>query len=349
MSTRQAIPPPIAESETMKREQFLENRRKGLGGSDIGAILGLSKFRSPVDVWLSKTGRKPIDHESTLPQRFGIFGESFVAQEYTAKTGLDVVRYNKQLVHPEHDFIIGNIDRLVIPQGASIAHHMGQIRTDRGMEAKCVSAYAGGEWGDDDSDDVPPFYLAQCAWYRILTGCKYWDLAALIGNHRFEVYQFETDKDLEQMLLAVAVEFWTKHVLPDIPPPPRSAEDVAALFPKSEEGRKAIADAELAATVEAIRVKKEQLKALEAALESDVIAVKSCIADASELVTETGKVLVTWKNNKDGKKIDYESAFNDALYWAAQRLNEDIFGLQAELLAKYTKTTQGARVFLLKK
>jgi predicted phage-related endonuclease len=278
-----------------------------------------------------------------------MFGESFVAQEYTAKTGLDVVRFNKQLVHPEHHFIIGNVDRLVIPAGMSVAHHMGVIRTDRGMEAKCVSAFAGGEWGDDDSDDVPPFYLAQCAWYRILTGCKYWDLAALIGNHRFEVYQFATDKDLEQMLVAVGVEFWNKHVLARVPPAPRSAADVAALFPKSEEGRKAIADAELAAAVEAIRLKKEQIKALEAALESDMVTVKGHMQDAEALATEAGKVLATWKNNKNGKKTDYEAAFDEVLSWAGEHTDENIDALQAELMAKYTKTTPGARVFLLKK
>jgi putative phage-type endonuclease len=336
----------------MKREDFLNARRAGIGGSDVGAILGLSKFSSPVDVWLSKTGRKPVDYESTLPQRFGMFGEAFVAQEYTAKTGLDVVRYNKQLVHSEHSFILGNVDRLVIPAGKSIAHHMGQIRTDRGMEAKCVSAYAGGEWGDDESDDVPPFYLAQCAWYRILTGCTYWDLAALIGNHRFEVYQFATDRDLEQMLVAVAVEFWNKHVLADVPPAPRSAEDVAALFPKSEEGRKAIADAELAKRVEAIRARKDAIKSLESALEDDMVAVKGHmqVAEALTLVTETGKVLATWKNNKDGKKTDYEAAFGEVMNSImVSDGSEYAKNLHLELMAKYTKTTPGPRVFLLKK
>ena len=64
-----------------EREQWLLQRRAGLGGSDIGAILGLSPFRTPVDVYLEKTGRAPANEE-TLQMRFGTYAEEFVAQEY---------------------------------------------------------------------------------------------------------------------------------------------------------------------------------------------------------------------------------------------------------------------------
>lgn len=337
------------------REHFLADRRTSLGGSDIGAILGLSKFKSAVDVWLEKTGRAKDNFESTLPQRFGIFGEQFVAEEYTEKTGLKVVRYNKKLVHSEYPFITGNVDRLVIPAGQNIAHHMGNIRTDRGMEAKCVSAYAGGEWGDDESDDVPPYYFAQCGWYRILTGCHYWDLAALIGNHRFEVYETRRDQELEGLLLARAVEFWHNHVLADMPPPARSEADIAALFPCSEEGRKVAANDEIIRYVEDVKRKKAQLKELEAAMEASRLEVKKYMesAEALVLVDGDGKPLVTWKNNKDSKKIDYEAAFLEAVQeikglYEGGEPDSYAESMRQELIAKFTKQATGTRVFLTK-
>lgn len=326
------------------RDEFLAARAKGIGGTDIAAILGVSRYKSAVDVWLEKTGRVIRDpNESTLPQRFGLFAEEFNAQEYTRKTGRKVVRFTRQLIHPEHNFIRGNIDRLVIPEGAKVAAHHGEIRTNRGMEAKCVSAYAGGEWGDDDSDDVPVFYLAQCAWYQMLTGCEFWDLSALIGNGRFEVYEFRRDLDLEQMLVARAVEFWNNHVLADLPPPPLSERDVLSLYPRNVEGKRAIATPEVAAVVMARKLAKEEAKKIEARLAGYELEIKQFLTDAEALYldAEGGDKLLSWKNNKDSRQTDFEAALSELLL----RLPEEERGsVRAELVAKYSTVKAGARV-----
>ena len=328
----------------MKRDDFLAGRKSGLGGSDIASILGISKFKSAVDVWMDKTGRsKPSD--STIPQRFGIFAEEFVAQEYTLKTGRRVVRHNAQLVHPQYSFLIGNVDRLVIPDGAKIAAHMGQIRTDRGMEAKCVSAFGASEWGDDDSDDVPPYYLTQCAWYRILTGCIYWDLAALIGNSRVEVYTLPSDTELEELLVARAVEFWQNHVLTDIPPPPQSAHDIALLYPKSEEGRKLAADDEAVLLVNQFKQAKADVKKAEEFRDLLALKIKQIMQDAAELVGVDGKPLATWKSNKDSVKIDYETAYKQAI---AQVERSKFAELHKEIMLRNTRIELGDRPLKIK-
>ena len=328
----------------MKRDEFLAGRKAGIGGSDIGAIIGVSKFKTAVDVWMDKTGRsKPSD--STIPQRFGIFAEEFVAQEYTLKTGRRVVRHNAQLIHPQHSFLIGNVDRLVIPEGEKIAAYQGQIRTDRGMEAKCVSAFGASEWGDDESDEVPPYYLTQCAWYRILTGCIYWDLAALIGNSRVEVYTLPSDTELEELLVARAVEFWQNHVLTDIPPAPQSAHDIALLYPKSEEGRKAVADAETKALIQDVAALRKAAKANEALEEAKLVKIKDLAKDADLIVDIDGNPLATWKSNKDSVKIDYETAYKMAI---AQVEREKMEALHKEIIAQNTTVKNGARPFKIK-
>lgn len=330
----------------MKREDFLAGRKAGLGGSDIGAILGLSKFKSAVDVWLDKTGRSQYS-ESTIPQRLGIFAEEFVAQEYTIKTGRKVVRHNAQLVHPDYPFLIGNVDRLVVPHGEKIAAFKGQIRTDRGMEAKAVSAFAGGEWGEDDTDDVPPYYLTQCAWYRILTGCQFWDLAALIGNFRVEVYSLERDRELEELLVARAVEFWQNHVLTDIPPDPQSESDVKALYPRHQDGKRIKADQQVLELLDALKQERDFKKESEERETTILTDLKKRMQDAEALIIEgmDGKPLATWKTNKDSRKIDYEQAFMQAIMKLEP---SQIDKVSKELLAANTAYKVGARPFLLK-
>ena len=110
------------------RDDFIDSRQSGLGGSDIGAILSLSPYRTPVDVWSEKTGRAN-GQEETLQMRFGTYAEAFVAREYTAKTGNAVQRFTSMLRHATAP-VLGNVDRLVIPRGAKIASHKTEIRTD---------------------------------------------------------------------------------------------------------------------------------------------------------------------------------------------------------------------------
>lgn len=214
------------------RDEFLEKRRCGLGGSDIGAILGLSNYKTPLDVWMEKTGRSPGQDE-TLQMRFGTYAEEFVAREYSAKTGNDVQRFTSMLRHPSAP-VLGNVDRLVIPAGAKIASHKQEIRTDRGLECKTANAFAAfnaDDWGDEGTDQIPPSYLIQCSTYMALTGCSFWDLAVLFGNQEVRIYNLKRDVELEGEIIARASEWWDRYVVADVPPEPVSEADIRRLFP----------------------------------------------------------------------------------------------------------------------
>ena len=204
-------------------DQFHADRLTGLGGSDLGAVLGLNPYRTPYQVWLEKTGRaEPF--EGNLQTRFGTFAERFVAAEYSAITGNRVQKFNSMLRHPDAP-LIGHVDRLVIPPGKQRAAHRLEIRTDRGLECKTAHALAAsrnGDWGELGTDQVPEHYLIQCAAYMALTGCPYWDLAVLFGNSDFRIFHLERDHEMETMLIGEASRFWRDHVLADVPPDPSS-------------------------------------------------------------------------------------------------------------------------------
>lgn len=314
------------------RDEFLAKRRCGLGGSDIGVILGLSKYKTPVELWQEKTGRISNDKD-TLQMRFGRFAEEFVAQEYTAMTGNRVQRFNAMLQHPTAP-IIGNVDRLVIPAGAKVAAHRGEIRTDLGWEGKTASAFAAmdaAEWGEEGTDLVPPSYLVQCTTYMALTGCQAWDLAVLFGNQEVRVYHLQRDRELEAEIIARAAEWWNRYVIADVPPAPTCDADVRALFPTSAAGKTIEAVEETLTMLEALRKAKAEIKALEETADTAALAIKALLGDA-EALTLNGKPLVTWKSSKPAQRFD-TSAFKEA---------------HPDLYTAFLKAGEPARRFLIK-
>lgn len=332
----------------MNRDAWLAERRAGLGGSDLGAILGLSQFRTPVQVWLEKTGREAGDDPGAQRNvRFGNYAEQFVADEYTRETGLRVQRYRTMLHHADAP-ILGNVDRLVIPPGAKMAAHRREIRTDRGLECKTASAFAvldQGTWGESGTDQVPPAYLIQAATYMLLTGCAQWDLAVLFGNGArdsdFRIYRLKRDPELEQMLVARATEWWTRHVVADVAPESTRQSDLDLLFPQSVECR-VDADAALALAAQELADTRAERRAIEAAESALELRLKAAMADADTLAAGD-RVLATWKSAKERRTTDWQTV--------ARAIAAQAFDSTAQLdalVALHTSTTPGSRRFLLK-
>lgn len=321
------------------REELLLARRAGLGGSDIGAILGLSPYRTPVDVWAEKTGRAPGQDE-TLQMRFGIYAEEFVAREYTAKTGHAVQRFTSMLHHPSAP-VLGNVDRLVIPAGAKVASHKQEIRTNRGLECKTASAFASfnaDEWGDEGTDLVPASYLIQCATYMALTGCSLWDLAVLFGNQEVRVYNLKRDADLEGEIIARASEWWDKHIVADVPPEPTCEADIKRLYP-SDNGSAVEANPKTLELIARAVDLRAQIAALEVELDGDkkagsigvIGSLKAYMGEASRIVLG-GDDLITWKAGKPAQRFD-SKAFQVA---------------HPDLYQQFLKTGEPVRRFLIK-
>lgn len=321
------------------REEWLQQHRTGLGGSDIGAILGLSPYRTPVDVWAEKTGRSPGQDE-TLQMRFGTYAEEFVAREYSVKTGHEVQRFTSMLRHPVAP-VLGNVDRLVIPSGAKIASHKQEIRTDRGLECKTASAFASfnaDDWGDEGTDLIPASYLVQCATYMALTGCTFWDLAVLFGNQEIRIYNLKRDTDLEGEIIARSTEWWDRHVVADVPPEPTCDSDIKRLYP-SDNGTAVEANPKSLELIARAVELKAQISALEVELEGDkkagsigvIGSLKAYMGEAQRLVLGADD-LITWKTSKPAQRFDSKAfqAAHPALY------------------AEFLKAGEASRRFLIK-
>lgn len=210
----------------MGRLEWLRLRQKGIGGSDAASIMGMNRWKSPVDIWLSKTveiDAAGLEEQSEVAY-WGNVLEDVVAKEFALRTGLKVRKRNAVLQHDEHDFILANIDREIV--GKKI-----------GLECKTASAYKKEEWKDNE---IPAEYIIQCQHYMAVTGYDAWYIACLVGGNTFIYKLIERDDEFIEMLMKSEVEFWNSYVVPNIMPPVDGSESSSialdTLYPTAEKG-----------------------------------------------------------------------------------------------------------------
>ncbi len=301
-------------------QDFTQDRSKYLGGSDVGAILGLSPYKTPLDVWLEKTG-KQSEPKDSLPLRFGSFAESFVANEYARATANALTEYPLAICHPEYPYLQGHIDRFITADSNSAPFSDdGSCTASHILECKTANPFTQSQWGDTGSDEVPMSYLAQCHWYLSLTQLERCDLAVLFGNSDFRIYQIYRDKDLEATLIDTAIQFWQKHVITDVPPTGQTVGDYQKLFNKEVPGKTKEASDEIQALIKTIKDINAVIDTKEQELEAIKKLIMEQMQEAQELIYE-GKVLATWKRPKasfrfDSKRFEAEHPDLFSLYQA---------------------------------
>jgi putative phage-type endonuclease len=278
-------------------QDFSPDRTKYIGGSDIGAILGLSRFRSPLEVWMEKTG-KAVKQLDSLPLRFGSFAEEFVASEYARATGFELLHDELIHIHPEHSFMCAHIDRFVLKSGSTTPSRILECKT-----ANPFAPFASSEWGEVGSDEVPISYLCQCIWYMAITNLDRVDLAVLFGNSDFRIYEITRDRELEAIVIEKATIFWQEHVLKDIPPPAISEQDCHALFGKGDPGKSIEAKAETLELTKRLQLLNSEIKVREEEISSIKQSIMNQMQEA-ETLTYQGKVLATWKAPKPSFRLD---------------------------------------------
>lgn len=246
------------------------DRTNYIGGSDIAAIVGLSPWRSPLDVYLEKTGQAaPAVVNDAM--RWGTLLEPTIIAEYSRATGRPVRKRKQPYVHPVYKYIAGHVDGIV-------------VKTRRVVEAKAVAR----EW-----EDVPDYYQTQVQWYMHLAKADAADVAALIAGQRLRIYEVQEDRDAQRMLIEAAIEFWERHVEARVPPPPRSEGDVQKLW-SAKNGKQIVSTSEIEQLVREIAQIREQIASLEASEQERRNRIAIYMQDATELIAPNGDVLLSY-------------------------------------------------------
>lgn len=265
-----------------------DGRRRNIGGSDVAALLGLSKWKSPVDLWLEKTGRAAPDDISGNPAvQAGIRMESAILNWFVDETGIEVTTTDVIHKHPEYERLVANPDGLALP-------------IDAGVEVKTSSAWMQQDWGpyeygsQDYGSDVPLPYVCQCLHYMSVFDVSKWYLAALIGGNDFRVYLLERDREFEKELIRRELEF-IAHLDNDVPPEPTSVADVVRLHPSSAV-EEILADSSIEPWLNKVSEADRNAKGWVAKKEEAKTRIADYMGDAGRLVGTDGATLVNFKD-----------------------------------------------------
>lgn len=197
----------FADTKNMSREEWLEARRKGIGGSDASAIMGLNPYTSPLKVYMDKTG-KAEEKETNEAMRQGTDLEAYVAERFTEETGKKAKRCNKILQHTDYPWMLANVDRLIVGENA-------------GLECKTTSPYSKFKF---EEGELNPHYYWQSMHYMAVTGYEKWYVAILVLGKAFHVFEVARDEEAVRALVSAEKDFWCDNVLTKTPPLPTGSE-----------------------------------------------------------------------------------------------------------------------------
>jgi len=299
----------------MEKALWLEERRKGIGGSDVAAIMGLSPWKTAYQVYREK--RKEVeDWGGNSLTDWGKRMEPAIRQWYSDQTGRDVRLPDKIMYHPQHPFMLASSDGF----------------TDDGRVVEIKTARSGKNWGEPETNQIPDYYAVQVHHYMTITGFQVADIPVSIAGGSPSLYIVEADKEISEMIIEACAKFWER-VQSGNPPDPVTYADAVQRFGKSPAVGAVVASESVFNVVNGlrhVRARIEHLEGEEKELKGQIIAALGNAGDV--LVDQDGKALVTYKLGNGRRTFDAKAFEKD----------------HPDLYQKYYRIGEAQRRFLLK-
>lgn len=207
----------LVDTADLPEDVWLEYRRRGIGGSDAAAILGVSPFATARDLYYDKL--KIVSYEDPednwVQKKIGHLLEDLVAEIFHVRTGYQIYQIKKMFYHPVHTFMLADVDYFVtLPNGETAI-----------LEIKTTNYNATDHWWAGGVETVPVNYEIQGRHYMAVMNLNHVFYCCLYGNSEQEtiIRHIERDRDYEEELIALESEFWNDHILTR--QPPRYVED----------------------------------------------------------------------------------------------------------------------------
>ncbi len=282
-------PQALVSTKDITREDWLEWRRRGIGSSDITAILGLSAWDSPLSVYLKKVGELPEDEENDF-MLCGTLLEDDVAELFEIKTGLKPRNRYAILQHPEYPWALANLDRTLPAENGAFPGV---------LECKTAGITKRGDWQDDEA---PAHVVYQVQWQLFVTGYEWGYAAALIGGNEFRYTRIERDEELIGILRDRAEEFWGYVERRELPPiedgSSATQAALAHLYPESTEASVLLSDDARFLLEQREIAAREEREAKERKAEFDT-RLKALVGEAAEaFLPGIEKPVLTYRTGK---------------------------------------------------
>ena len=187
----------------LDKENWLQYRKHGIGGSDAGAVCGLNPYRTAMQVYYDKASDEieDIDNEA---MRQGRELEEYVARRFCEASGKKVRRANAMYYDEKNPFMLADVDRMIVGENA-------------GLECKTASPFMADHWKDGN---IPVSYQIQCYHYMAVCNADAWYIAVLIYGKEFKYHRIDRDDDIIANLIQIEKEFWNNHIIPKTMPAP---------------------------------------------------------------------------------------------------------------------------------
>lgn len=181
-------------------QEWLDFRKQGIGGSDTSAIIGVSKWRTPIETWMEKTGRREVpDLSSKESVEWGTLLEPVIRNKFArSHPELRVFEVNASLVSKDREWAHANLDGVIVDADGNFGI----------LEIKTAGYRSEKDW----SDGVPDYYMAQVTHYMGVTGWKYAYVAVLIGGQKYLEFRVERDDEDVEFVAAQVDVFWNECV-----------------------------------------------------------------------------------------------------------------------------------------
>jgi putative phage-type endonuclease len=299
---------------TAEHDAWLARRKAGIGSSQSPALLGVSPWAGPLDVFLQATGmREPT--EPTSDMKRGLRMEEPIAAEYAEHEDCPVFRVglkHQPRIHPRASHVLASIDRLRLntPGGVYIGNAVGfeyesgfdgylRDHVDRIVELKYTGWRQAHLWGEPGTDNAPQHVLVQVQQQMEVWDLPRADVAVLIGGDDFRVYHVERDREVGAMIVEAIEKFWKAHVETGIPPAldasPAAAEYLRLKWPHAEEKTINVEQVSpLASLVREYRAAVRAAEITETEKERVTNLIKAEMGEAAALQFDGGKI--TWRD-----------------------------------------------------
>ena len=274
----------IADTRTLTHDEWLALRRTGIGGSDAGAIMGVSPYKGAFSVWADKQGKLP-PLEDNEAMRQGRDLEDYVARRFAEASGLRVRHEYSMLRSVEHPCMLADIDRRIIGERAGL-----ECKTSRDIT---MARYRNGEY--------PMEYYCQCLHYLAVTGWDCWYLAVLVYGTDLLIYKICRDEVLDDIEALIKAEeaFWQNHMVLDQPPAPDALDSTAAalgsVYPH-EDGTTVCADQDADQALTELAALKAQHRSLDRQITERENQIKAAMGEAEVLAGTS--VSAIWRSSE---------------------------------------------------
>lgn len=290
-------------------------RTKYLGGSDVAGILGISPWRTPLEVYLDKVQPriKPVAPSKQKVFTRGQRMEPYVIDLLSEETGLEIIHRGNRYIHRDYGFIAAEID--------------AEAASGENIEIKTVSPFKAKEWGEVQTDAIPVHYTAQAMHGLMVTGKQVCVFGVLIGGDDFRIYRVERDEETIQAILEKEIAFWDR-VINLNPPEATTVSDISLMFEK-DSGSSIEADGKALALFNELRDMKSRYKSLGEEIAVSEEKLKLYMQEHS-ILTLDGKTICTWKSQ------------------VSNRFDQNLFQVEHPELYEKFKTSTTSRVFRMK-